>query len=278
MAIRLNRSLLPMVAGLLVLMALACSSDAPAPNPSPTAGQEAVNSTSASNATPTLPPASTPSPESSNDTLAPPVANADEPTPGPYNATETMYRVLPGIGISYPTTAAALDDILRENDISLVPVLIESIRYVFDENVREDVAATLRQLTGQNFQRREWDQWMEWLGKHLDVFQPPEGYVAWKINLLSALDPDYVELLATAEETSRIDMTEVVWGGVAIDGIPDLRNPNTIPADRATYLEPGERVFGVSINGEHRAYPLRITNPHEMVNDVLGGEPISLAW
>ena len=49
-------------------------------------------------------------------------------------------------------------------------------------------------------------------------------------------------------------------------------------ADEAAYLGLDERVFGVSINGESRAYPLRITNPHEMVNDVLGGEPISLAW
>ena len=43
-------------------------------------------------------------------------------------------------------------------------------------------------------------------------------------------------------------------------------------------MNPTDRVFGISINGEHRAYPLRILNPHEMANDVLGGEPIALAY
>ena len=30
--------------------------------------------------------------------------------------------------------------------------------------------------------------------------------------------------------------------------------------------------------GKHRVYPLRIINPHEMVNDTLGGEPVALSW
>ena len=119
---------------------------------------------------------------------------------------------------------------------------------------------------------------MEWLGKHRADFPPPEEYAAWKANLLSQIDPRFGLFLRTAKETSRIDLTEVVWGGVIPDGIPALRNPPILFPEEADYLGPGERVFGVSINGEHRAYPLRITNPHEMVNDVLGGEPISLAW
>ena len=55
-------------------------------------------------------------------------------------------------------------------------------------------------------------------------------------------------------------------------------NPRLMAAADAGYLEPTDRVFGVSINGEHRAYPLRILNPHEMANDVVGGVPISLAY
>ena len=75
-------------------------------------------------------------------------------------------------------------------------------------------------------------------------------------------------------------MTELEWGGVVPDGIPPLENPAHAPADDplADYLEDDERVIGVSINGEHRAYPLRIINAHELANDVLGGEPLSLTW
>lgn len=276
-----KRSLLPIVVGLLVLMALACSSDAPAPTPTPTptAEQEAVTPTSTSGAS--LVPTLAPSPQSSAAVPVPITTNA-EPTPVPYDATATMYRLFSELGGSTSEQSSALVDIRRERDTSQVPVLIEAMRYTFGIyqfiDIREEMTSVLQMLTGQDFGNREWNKWMEWLGKNLDEFSPPEGYVDWKINLLSEFDPRYTDLLSTAEETSRINLTEVVWGGVVIDGIPDLRDPNIIPSDEADYLEADERVFGVSINGEHRAYPLRITNPHEMVNDVLGGEPISLAW
>ena len=48
--------------------------------------------------------------------------------------------------------------------------------------------------------------------------------------------------------------------------------------DEAAYLQPSDRVFGVSINGEHRAYPLRVLNAHEMANDVVGGVQFALAY
>jgi len=65
---------------------------------------------------------------------------------------------------------------------------------------------------------------------------------------------------------------------VVKDGIPDLTNPPVISSEEATYLFTSDRVFGVSINGEHRAYPLRILNFHEMANDVVGGVPFALAY
>ena len=43
-------------------------------------------------------------------------------------------------------------------------------------------------------------------------------------------------------------------------------------------MNPDDRVFGLEINGDVRAYPLRVVNAHEMVNDSVGGEPISLMW
>ena len=266
--------------GLLSLIALACSSGASDPVAVPTIDAQSTASADASLTTiPTPFSTSTPNAHSSVTTPTPPTTAATgEPTTKPYNPTATMYEVFSEFGLSFPTTSAALEDILREKDTSQVPVLIEAIRFMFDVDTREEVAAALRELTGQDFDRREWDEQMEWLGKNRDEFHPPEGYVKWKIALLSELDAGYVDLLGSAEETSRIDPTELVWGGVIIDGIPDLRDPNIIPSDQADYLGPDERVFGVSINGEHRAYPLRITNPHEMVNDVLGGEPIALAW
>jgi hypothetical protein len=69
-----------------------------------------------------------------------------------------------------------------------------------------------------------------------------------------------------------------MWGGVVVDGIPALDNPVMIPADEAHYLFPEEPIFGISIHGDARAYPLRILDWHEMANDVVGGVPVSLAY
>ncbi len=67
-------------------------------------------------------------------------------------------------------------------------------------------------------------------------------------------------------------------GGVLVDGIPPLDNPKRLLAEAATYLEPTDLVFGISINGDARAYPLRIMDWHEMANEVIGGVPVSLAY
>ena len=183
-----------------------------------------------------------------------------------------------GFAMAPDRALAALKSVEEQHDTSQVPILIEVIRFQPSQGTRDAFAKTLRALTGQSFGGNDWTEWMEWHGKHREDFRPPPHYAAWKAGLLSFIDQRFASFLRTAEETSRIDLTEVVWGGVVPDGIPDLRNPPSLAADEAGYLGFDERVFGVSINGESRAYPLRITNPHEMVNDVLGGEPISLVW
>ena len=44
------------------------------------------------------------------------------------------------------------------------------------------------------------------------------------------------------------------------------------------YLVPTDRVIGVSIAGESRAYPLMLLKLHELVNDTLGGVPILVTY
>lgn len=40
----------------------------------------------------------------------------------------------------------------------------------------------------------------------------------------------------------------------------------------------GTKVIGVFIGGEARAYPLFILNNHQVVNDQVGGTPLSASW
>ena len=46
----------------------------------------------------------------------------------------------------------------------------------------------------------------------------------------------------------------------------------------AKHLDPNERIIGLVINGEARAYPITILSSHEIVNDTVGGEPVAVTW
>ena len=76
----------------------------------------------------------------------------------------------------------------------------------------------------------------------------------------------------------RIRFEEITWGGALFDDIPPLDAPRMIAAQDAGYLRDSDLVFGVEINGDVRAYPLRIMGWHEMFNEVIGGVPVALAY
>ena len=177
----------------------------------------------------------------------------------------------------------AIDGLIEARDAgdkSLAPVIVTLLRFINRQEVLDEAVLTLRELTDQDFGDtvRDWPKWFEWIGNNLEDYPPPNGYPQLKRRFLTNIHPGFELFLQGYEDNSRIEPFEIEWSGVAPDGIPPLEQPPNIPADEADYLADDERVFGVSINGEHRAYPLRIMNPHEMANDVLGGEPIALAY
>jgi len=62
------------------------------------------------------------------------------------------------------------------------------------------------------------------------------------------------------------------------DCIPSIDDPTFQSVDEATWLASGDLVIGVEIDGETRAYPLRILNVHEIVNDRVAGEPVAVTY
>ncbi len=63
------------------------------------------------------------------------------------------------------------------------------------------------------------------------------------------------------------------------DGIPAILKPDMVSAEFAAFqMVPNERVLGLSIKGDHRAYPLNMLSRHEIVNDVVGGKPVAVTW
>ncbi len=66
---------------------------------------------------------------------------------------------------------------------------------------------------------------------------------------------------------------------VARDRIQAIDRPQFETAEQAADgMSAGELVLGVAINGEARAYPIHILSFHEIVNDVVGGEPVAVTW
>jgi len=76
---------------------------------------------------------------------------------------------------------------------------------------------------------------------------------------------------------TSIDTNEIMSGGPPRDGIPPIDNPKFVLAlDHS--LPNTEPVIGVHLNGQFRAYPLRVLTWHEIVNDDVGGMPITVTF
>jgi len=80
---------------------------------------------------------------------------------------------------------------------------------------------------------------------------------------------------APAGETLNLEII-IILGK---DGIPAILDPQFVSgAEAAEQMLDSERVLGVSINGDHRAYPLNQLSRHEIVNDEVGGVPVAVTW
>jgi len=69
---------------------------------------------------------------------------------------------------------------------------------------------------------------------------------------------------------SEIDKRKIEHGGPPKDGIPALDLPRFTSAYDATFLREDDWIIGLVINGDARAYPVKILNYHEIVNDRIG--------
>lgn len=96
----------------------------------------------------------------------------------------------------------------------------------------------------------------------------------------AAADPERwrAEGWKTDFSKSIIDFSSVMSGGPPRDGIPPIDDPSFLPVSEASGLDAKEPVMSVAIDGQARAYPLRIMIWHEIVNDILAGRPIAVTY
>lgn len=87
-----------------------------------------------------------------------------------------------------------------------------------------------------------------------------------------------VEWPKTDFSKKSVDLGEILSGGPPKDGIPAIDNPSFAPARDVNDIGPNEPVIRFGVDDDIRAYPLRILIWHEIVNDVVGGKPVTITY
>lgn len=94
-----------------------------------------------------------------------------------------------------------------------------------------------------------------------------------------------VPVALLAQEMNGFDLKDALIaseqihaGGPPKDGIPAIDQPSFIAAGSASFLRNDETVLGLVRGGIARAYPIRILNWHEVVNDRYGDDAVVVTF
>lgn len=103
----------------------------------------------------------------------------------------------------------------------------------------------------------------------LAVFITYQGVIALQHNLPN----NGFDLSSTS-----IPAEQIFNGGPPKDGIPAIDEPRFLPANKAHALKPDDQVLGVLTPRGPKAYPLRILDRHEIVNDQWGDDGLLISY
>lgn len=179
----------------------------------------------------------------------------------------------------------ALIEISESKDPRLAWIISDLMRFASGPDLNAILATAASDLLGKDLlTQNAWgdvtDHLIAW-----DVPAPP-GYLEVKRGIFTSIIPGWDRIFVEGD----IDWRLVSWGGVLIDDrphdktdelcncIPAADNPEVSSAEDATWLKDDDIVFGITVNGESRAYPRRIMEVREMVNDTLGGRDLGIPY
>lgn len=96
----------------------------------------------------------------------------------------------------------------------------------------------------------------------------------WAPELLYAASKNGFDL-----SNSEISARKIKSGGPPRDGIPAIDRPRFVSAaDAAEFMQAHDRVVGLKIKDQWRAYPIKILNYHEIVNDNIDGQGVLISY
>ena len=183
--------------------------------------------------------------------------------------------------------STALKTLVAAKDPRVVWLISDLLRFTWQRELYDELADAGARLLGIEFDDETENRWNE-VTDHL---------IAWDIPAY----PDYLDTKRAIFTNAVhgwealfvdgvIDWRMVSWGGVPIDArpygatdlpcscIPAVDNPEVTSAEDATWLNDDDIIFGIAINGEYRAYPRRIMEVRELVNDTLGGRQLGIPY
>jgi len=179
----------------------------------------------------------------------------------------------------------AIKIITESDDPRLAWLISDMMRISSSRPLTQLLAASSSELL--NLEYGKGDYWRETTDSLMAWNIPaPPNYLHYKRNIYTLVEPAWDKLFVEGD----IDWRHVSWGGVRIDNrplnrtdelcncIPAADNPEVTTAKQATWLKDDDVVFGVEVNGEYRAYPRRIMEVREMVNDTLGGRDLGIPY
>ena len=95
-----------------------------------------------------------------------------------------------------------------------------------------------------------------------------------------AYDTDILRETFGFDESTKhaVPLEDLHQGCAARDCIRSLENPTYVAAGAADHVADDDLVIGIRVGEDRRAFPTRILDRHEIVNDTIGGEPIAITW
>ena len=143
-----------------------------------------------------------------------------------------------------------------------------------------------------------WVEWESWYSQQ--EIEPLEGYDEWKLRLYRSYLPPVGGLLD--REPREFDLQDVRWGNCDRSFLAALNGPDFVPGEAVDagagnegavgeeagdgsadgeyerYLKDDDLVFGFEVSGQAYAVPRWVLFPHELLNAVLDGVPVSLTY
>lgn len=77
---------------------------------------------------------------------------------------------------------------------------------------------------------------------------------------------------------SSVPSEQIMSGGPGKDGIPAILRPHFVSANQANFMAASDPILGIEIKGKYRAYPIKILNWHEVVNDQIEGKRFIVSY